>query len=115
MRRDNEQTPRLTIPQRSMMTMIGLLRKTQLFCLVAALAVQAQPHTYDVATGTAKTFASKWQPIPGYSPKLVLSVDRDQRIGGRQLRRGEEITFTIIPGTQFESGTIAPGQAVRVE
>src|ERR1700724_1794053 len=91
------------------------IRKSQILFLVAALVALAQPRAYEVATGTAKTFASKYKPIPGYSPKLVVIADRDFKIGGRQFRRGEEITFGIDPGTRFMSNTAKPGQTVIVE
>jgi hypothetical protein len=96
--------------------MIGFpIQKSQILFFVAAFVVLAQPRAYEVATGTAKTFASKYKPIPGYSPELVLVADRDLKIGGRQFRRGEEITFAIDPGTRFVSDTSKPGQAVIVE
>jgi hypothetical protein len=99
-----------------MVIMISIpIRKSQILFFVAVFVALAQPRAYEVATGTSKTFASKKKPIPGYSPELVLVLDRDVKIGGRQFRRGEEITFAIDPGTQFVSDTSKPGQAVIVE
>src|SRR5438105_72114 len=96
--------------------MIGIpIRKSQILCFVAAFVALAQPRAYEVATGTAKNFASKAKPIPGYFPKLVLVADRDLKIGVQQFRRGEEITFGIDAGTRFVSDTSKPGESVIVE